>query len=176
MPKRKVFANPVTIFERWIIIKNKREVLIDTFTHTHTHTHMHTHTHAHAYTHTHTHTHTHIHKHMLTHTHTHIHTHTHTYTHYYLLYFAWADQRVKQFYSVKKVVIELWLGSYIYRTLVRVYSYRTVVLLTHFYQRNTFIYSINVLNFKRLSSVNTSLSVKYLKHCHFVCMKVYSSW
>ena len=38
-----------------------------------------------------------------------------------LLYFAWADQRVQQFYNLKLVVIELWLGSY-----------RTVVLLTHF--------------------------------------------
>ena len=35
------------------------------------------------------------------------------------------------------------------------------------------------LYFKGVSSVNTSLSVKYnkhLKHCHFVCMKVYGSW
>ena len=55
-------------------------------------------------------------------------------------------------------------------------SYRTVVLLTDFYQRNTFVYSLNVLNFKGMSSVNTSLSLKHLKHCHFVCMKVYSSW
>ena len=38
-----------------------------------------------------------------------------------------------------------------------------VALLTHFYQRNLFVYSINVLNFKGVSLVNTSLSVKYNK-------------
>ena len=42
-------------------------------------------------------------------------------------------------------------------------SYKTVVLMTHFYQRNTFVYSLNVLNFKGMSSVNTSLSLKYNK-------------
>ena len=50
------------------------------------------------------------------------------------------------------VVIELWLGSY-----------RMVALLTHFYQRNRVVYSINVLNFKEVSSINTSFSVKYNK-------------
>ena len=39
-----------------------------------------------------------------------------------------------------------------------------VALLTHFYQRNRFVYSINVLNFKGVPSVNTYLlSVKYNK-------------
>ena len=63
----------------------------------------------------------------------------------YLLYLALTDQRVQQFYNYNIV----WLGNY-----------RTVALLTHFYQRNRFVYSINVLNFKGVSSVNTSLSVK----------------
>ena len=38
-----------------------------------------------------------------------------------------------------------------------------MVLLTDFYQRLTFVYSLNVLNFKGMSSVNTSLSLKYNK-------------
>ena len=62
----------------------------------------------------------------------------------------------------------MWLGSY-----------RTVALLTHFYQRNRFVYSINVLSFKGVPSLNTSLSVKYnktLKALPLRCMKVYSSW
>ena len=47
-----------------------------------------------------------------------------------------------------------------------------------FLSKKHIFYSLNVLNFKEMPSVNTSLSVKYsktLKHCHFVCMKVYSS-
>ena len=32
-----------------------------------------------------------------------------------------------------------------------------------YYQRNTFVFSLNVLNFKGMSSVNTSLSIKYSK-------------
>ena len=54
-------------------------------------------------------------------------------------------------------------------------SYRTVVLLTHFYQRNTFVYSLNVLNFKAISSVNTSLSVKYNKTFKALPLCLYES-
>ena len=35
-----------------------------------------------------------------------------------------------------------------------------MVLLTDFYLRNTFVYSLNVLNFKGMSFVNRSLSIK----------------
>ena len=45
-------------------------------------------------------------------------------------------------------------------------SYRTVALLTHFYQRNPFVYSICVdrgLNLKKCIMLAYSLSVKYKK-------------
>ena len=58
--------------------------------------------------------------------------------------------------------MELWMGSY------RMLEYQVIELWFHcsikaFYQRNPFVYSINVLNFKGMSFVNTSLSVKYDK-------------
>ena len=48
-----------------------------------------------------------------------------------------------------------------------------VALLTHFHQRNRFIYSINVLNFKGVPSVNTSLSVKYNKTLKTLLLRLY---
>ena len=54
-------------------------------------------------------------------------------------------------------------------------SYRTVVLLTDFYQRNTFVCSLNVLNFKGMSSVNTSLSLKYNKTLKALPLHLYES-
>ena len=54
-------------------------------------------------------------------------------------------------------------------------SYRTVVLMTHFYQRNTFVYALNVLNFKGMSSVNTSLSLKYGKTLKALLLCLYES-
>ena len=52
----------------------------------------------------------------------------------FLLYFAWADQRVQQFYNYQQSittilfeVIELWLGSYRTTILFEVGSYSTVV-------------------------------------------------
>ena len=54
-------------------------------------------------------------------------------------------------------------------------SYRTMVLMTHFYQRNTFVYSLNVLNFKGMSSVNTSLSLKYGKTLKALPLCLYES-
>ena len=50
-----------------------------------------------------------------------------------------------------------------------------VALLTHFYQRNRFVYSINVLNFKGVSSVYTSLSVKYNKTLKTLPLCLYES-
>ena len=62
------------------------------------------------------------------------------------------------------VVIELWLGSY-----------RTVALLTQFYQRIQFVYSINVINFKGVSFVNISLGVKYNKTLKALPLHLYES-
>ena len=50
-----------------------------------------------------------------------------------------------------------------------------VALLTHFYQRNRFVYSINVLNFKGVPSVNTSLSIKYNKTLKALPLRLYES-
>ena len=60
---------------------------------------------------------------------------------FYCILYAWADQRVQQFYnchnvSSKYVVIER--GWYLYNA-------RVVALLTHLYQRKAFVYSIKVL-------------------------------
>ena len=49
-----------------------------------------------------------------------------------------------------------------------------VALLTYFYQRNQFVYSINMLNFKG-SSVNTSLSVKYNKTLKTLPLRLHES-
>ena len=62
------------------------------------------------------------------------------------------------------VVIELWLGNY-----------SVVALLAHFYRRNRFVYSINVLNFKGVSSVNTSLSVKCNKTLKALPLHLYEN-
>ena len=50
-----------------------------------------------------------------------------------------------------------------------------IALLTHFYQRNPFVYIIYVLNFKGISSVNTSLSVKYNKTLKALPLHLYES-
>ena len=50
-----------------------------------------------------------------------------------------------------------------------------VALLKHFYQRNRVAYSINVLNFKGVSSVHTSLSVKYNKTVKALPLCLYES-
>ena len=47
--------------------------------------------------------------------------------------------------------------------------------LTHLYQTNRFVYSIKVLNFKGVSSVNTSLSVKYNKTLKALPLHLYES-
>ena len=43
------------------------------------------------------------------------------------------------------------------------------------YQRNEFVYSLNVLNFKEMSSVNTSLSLKYNKKLKVLPLCLYES-
>ena len=53
--------------------------------------------------------------------------------------------------------------------------HKTVVVMTHFYQRNTFVYSLNVLNVKGMSSVNTSLSLKYNKTLKALPLCLYKS-
>ena len=44
-----------------------------------------------------------------------------------------------------------------------------------YYQRNTFVYSLNVLNFKGMSSVNTSLSVKHSKTLKVLPLHLYEN-
>ena len=50
-----------------------------------------------------------------------------------------------------------------------------MALLTHFYQRNMFVYSLDVLNFKGMSTVNTSLSAKYNKTLKALPLHLYES-
>ena len=55
-------------------------------------------------------------------------------------------------------------------------SYRTVALLTQFYQRNIcLLILLNVLKFKEMSSVNTSLSVKYNKTLKTLPLRLHES-
>ena len=66
-------------------------------------------------------------------------------------------------------VLYVWCLKYIFSTWFL--DIRTSIC----YQRNTFVYSIHVLNFKGMSSVNTSLNVKYNKTLKALPLHLYES-